>query len=143
MFTLGFSFGTRGLPTAAVSLVTNSRGGKEDFFVMCLQQKQQGPACSTGPEIKSADCLEQKKRQPAGVSVTGCCKRNSSSASLGTFTCGPLAMICTPAPAPPPAAAPIAAPLPPAAMPPMIAPRIAPPPTFLAVSPPRPLPCTL
>jgi len=38
-----------------------------------------------------------------GVTVAGCCKRNSSSVSLGTFTCCPFVSTWTPAPAAEPA----------------------------------------
>src|SRR6266481_3738701 len=77
------------------------------------------------------------------ATVAGCCKRNSSSVSLGTFTCWPRVNTCTPAPAAEPTPAPIAAPLPPPAIAPMIAPATAPPPTFFAVLEPRPLPFKL
>src|SRR6266446_6719508 len=78
-----------------------------------------------------------------GVTVADCCRRNSSSVSLGTFTCWPLVRTWTPAPAAEPTPAPIAAPLPPPAIAPMMAPAIAPPPTFFAVFDPRPFPCKL
>src|SRR5579859_3175268 len=78
-----------------------------------------------------------------GVTTAGCCSRNSSNVSLGTFTCCPFVNTCTPAPAAEPTPAPIDAPSPPPAMAPIMAPTTAPPPTFLAVSDPRPFPFKL
>src|ERR1700730_9995755 len=97
-------------------------------------------------EVSRHPLYDAKSPQPVtaqrcvGVTVTGCSSRNSSNVSLGTFTARPRVKISAPAPAAPPPPAPIAAPVPPPATPPMIAPMTAPPPTFLAVSPPRPLP---
>src|SRR5579871_6007350 len=69
--------------------------------------------------------------------VTGVSSTNVRRVSEGTFTCCPLVIASTPAPAAPPAAAPPTAPLPPPSMPPNTAPATAAPPATFAVFSPR------